>query len=354
MTLNVSSSPVGNQHASLRVVTLEEHFTTPEFLKATAEFMPDVAKSAVLESKLLDLDQGRLHAMDEGGVDLQVLSLAAGGQEALAAADATSLVRDANDIAFDATRRHPGRFAMFTNLALKDPAAAATELERGVTRLGAVGGFLNGTEGGGFLDDPRFSPIFEAAQHLDVPLYLHPSPPPASVRDAYFGGLPERSAYFLSTAAWGWHGELGLHCLRLILAGVFDRFPRLRIIIGHMGENLPYSLIRAQDGLPTTVTGLRHDVSEYFLRHFVVTTSGYFTVAPFICALGVVGVERLLYSVDYPYRSNLAGAELLKRAPISPDDLLLVAAGNAERVLKLDSLPRPDDVRVNLPESPRS
>jgi|KBSSwiStaDraftv2_1062776.scaffolds.fasta_scaffold05481_10 predicted TIM-barrel fold metal-dependent hydrolase len=338
MTLNLRSSPVGDQHLDVRVVTLEEHFTTPEFLDATAAFMPDVAKSPTLSAKLLDLDEGRLQAMDEGGVDLQVLSLAAGGQESLGAAEATALVHDANDVAFDATRRHPDRFAMFTNLALKDPEAAAAELERGVTKLGSVGGFLNGTEGGGFLDDPRFSPIFEAAEHMDVPLYLHPSPPPASVRDVYFGGLSERSAYFLSTAAWGWHAELGLHCLRLILAGVFDRFPGLRIIIGHMGENLPYSLIRAQDGLPTAVTGLRRDVSEYFLRHFAVTTSGYFTVAPFMCALGVVGVERLLYSVDYPYRSNVAGAELLQTAPISPSDLQKIAAGNAERILKLPSL----------------
>jgi predicted TIM-barrel fold metal-dependent hydrolase len=224
---------------------------------------------------------------------------------------------------------------MFANLALKDPGAAAAELERGVTELGCVGGFLNGTEGGAFLDDARFSPIFEAAQQLDVPLYLHPSPPQPAVRDAYFGGLPERSAYFLSTAAWGWHAELGMHCLRLILAGVFDRFPTLRLIVGHMGENLPFSLIRAQDGLSPAVTGLQRSVSEYFLDHFVVTTSGYFTVPPLQCALDVLGVDRVLYSVDYPYRANTAGAELLRTAPVAPADLEKLAAGNAQRILKL-------------------
>ncbi|MDO3635564.1 amidohydrolase family protein [Mycolicibacterium arseniciresistens] len=335
MTLRIPASPVGDGHTELRVITLEEHFTTPEFLAATAAFTPDVARSDVLEGRLLDLDDGRFSAMDAGGVDLQVMSLAAGGQESLAPADATALVRDANDAAFAATRRHPGRLAMFASLALKDADAAATELERGVRELACVGGFLNGTEGGAFLDDPRFTPIFEAAQHLDVPLYLHPTPPPPAVQQAYFGGLPERSAYFLSTAAWGWHAELGMHCLRLILAGVFDRFPGLRFIVGHMGENLPFSLIRAQDGLSPAVTGLQRPVAEYFLDHFVVTTSGYFTPPPLRCALDVMGVDRVLYSVDYPYRANTAGAELLRTAPVAVADLRKIASGNAERVLGL-------------------
>jgi hypothetical protein len=122
----------------------------------------------------------------------------------------------------------------------------------------------------------------------------------------------------------------------LILAGVFDRFPRLRIIIGHMGENLPYSLMRAQDGLPPSVTGLKHSISEYFLHHFVITTSGYFTQAPFRCALEVLGAERILYSVDYPYRSNDAGARFLEDLSLPPDDLRKIASENAERILKLN------------------
>ena len=337
MSLRIRQSPVGDDVTEIRVITLEEHFTTPEFLKATAPFTPAVARSEVLESRLLDLADLRLQAMDDGGVDLQILSLAAGGQEALPPQEATALVRDANDAAYDATARHPDRFAMFASLALGDPEAAAAELERGVTQLSCVGGFLNGTEGGAFLDDPRFTPVFETAQRLAVPLYLHPSAPQAAVRDAYFGGLPERSAYFLSTAAWGWHAELGMHCLRLILAGLFDRFPGLQMIVGHMGENLPYSLIRAQDGLAPSVTGLPRTVSDYFLDHFVVTTSGYFTTPPLQCALDVLGADRVLYSVDYPYRSNTAGAELLRTAPLAPADLRKLASGNAERVLKLPS-----------------
>ena len=324
---------------SYRVITLEEHFTTSDFLRATAPFTPALGSSAVLEARLLDFDGERIAAMDEGGVDLQVLSLAATGQESLAADDATSLVHDANEEAFAATQRHPGRLRMFASLALKDPVAAAKELERGVERLGCVGGFLNGTEGGGFLDAPRFAPLFEAAEALDVPLYLHPTAPSRTIQEEYFQGLPEASAYFLSTAAWGWHAELGMHCLRLILSGTFDRFPRLKIIIGHMGEHLPYSLMRAQDGLSMPVTHLQRSVSEYFLNHFVITSSGYFTQAPFRCAMEMLGADRLLYSVDYPYRSNAAGARFLEHLEIAPDDLRKFASGNAERILKLSPDP---------------
>jgi predicted TIM-barrel fold metal-dependent hydrolase len=326
---------VSQKPLSQRVITLEEHFTTPAFLRATAPFTPGVARSEAREAKLLDLGTARLAAMNEGGVDLQILSLAATGQEALAANEATALVREANDIAFAAAQAYPGRFACFASLALHDPTAAAKELERGFSRLDSVGGFLNGTEGGTFLDDQRYWPVYEAAEALGLPLYLHPTPPSIAVHDAYFKGLPEKSAYFLSTAAWGWHAELGMHCLRLILSGLFDRFRRLKIIIGHMGENLPFSLIRAQDGLPPAITGLSKSISEYFLDHFFVTTSGYFTQPPFHCAMDVLSADRLMYSVDYPYRSNLAGARFLAELNVSPSDREKITHGNAERILRL-------------------
>lgn len=335
MTITVYPSPAGPAGNPVRVITLEEHFATPEYLAATEQFLPPIARSTALQTALADLDDARIAAMDAGGVDVQVLSLAAGAQHRLAPHHATALVRDANDAAHAATRRHPDRLRMFASLALGQPDRAADELHRGVRELGAVGGFLDGTAGGSFLDDPRYTPIFEAASELDVPLYLHPSPPPRAVRETYTEGLPEKSAYFLATAAYTWHAELGLHCLRIILAGVLDRFPKLRFIIGHLGEHLPYSLFRAQDGLPTSVTGLQRAVSDYFLDHFTITTSGYFTAPPFMCARDVVGTDRLMYSVDYPYRSPQAGAEFLRRLPIPLSELAAVASGNAERILKL-------------------
>jgi uncharacterized protein len=335
MALKIEENSGIGEPALVRLITLEEHFTTAEFLRATARFTPSAASAPALESKLLDLGEQRLAAMDEGGIDLQVLSLAAGGQESLPPEEATALVREANDAAFAATERYPQRLRMFASLALKQPEEAARELERGVEKMRCVGGFVNGTEGGSFLDDPRYYPVLEAAEALDVPIYLHPTPPSAIIRQAYFGNLPESSAYFLSTAAWGWHAELGMHCLRLILAGTFDRFPRLKVIIGHMGEDIPFSLVRAQDGLPRSVTHLERSVSEYFREHFYITTSGYFSAPPFRCAMEVVGADRLMYSVDYPYRTNTAGAKFLQSLAMSPDDLNKVASGNAERILKL-------------------
>lgn len=335
MTLTVKPSPASTGEYAVRVVTLEEHFATAEYLSATAEFTPDIAVSPALRAALIDLDDTRIAAMDAGGVDVQVLSLAAGGQHRLTPADATALVRDANDAAFAATCRHPDRLRMFASLALRQPELAADELRRGVQELGCVGAFVNGTEGGSFLDDPRYTPVFEAASELGVPLYLHPTPAPREVSDVYTAGLPPASAYFLATAAWGWHAELGLHCLRIILAGVLDRFPDLRLIIGHLGEHLPYSLYRAQDGLPPSVTGLQRPVSEYFLDHFTLTTSGYFTTPPFMCARDVVGFERLMYSVDYPYRTPRDGREFLRQLPLPPSELAAVASGNAERYLSL-------------------
>lgn len=335
MTLTVRPSPASDSARTVRLITLEEHFTTPEHWDAVAPYMPATAQAPALRAALIDLDAQRIQAMDAGGVDVQVLSLATGAQHRLPPAEATALVRDANDAAFAATRRHPDRFRMFANLALRSPRDATEELRRGVTQLGCVGGFLNGTEGGAFLDDPRYTPIFEAAADLNVPLYLHPTPPPRAVRDIYTAGLAERSAYFLSTAAWAWHAELGLHCIRLILAGVFDRYPTLRIIVGHLGEFLPYGLFRAEDGLQEQVSGLARAVSEYFLDHFAVTTSGYFTTPPYLCARDVLGPGRLMCSVDYPYRSNTAGAEFLRRLPIPGDELAQLTSGNAERYLNL-------------------
>jgi hypothetical protein len=321
--------------ATERVITLEEHFTTPAFLRATLQFLPETVYTPALKANLLDIGEERIAAMNGGGVDLQILSLAAGGAAALAAGEATALVHEANDIAFAATQQYPDRLACFASLALGDPQAAAIELERGVNKLRCVGGFINGTEGGSFLDDLRYTPIFEAAEALDTPLYLHPTPPSAIIQNAYFSDLPGKTADILSTAAWGWHAELGMHCLRLILSGLFDRFPKLRLIIGHMGEDLPFSLQRAQDGLSQPITHLQRSISEYFLDHFFVTTSGYFTQPPFRCAMDVLGPDRILYSVDYPYRSNLAGAKFLADLNVSQPDREKIIHGNAERILKL-------------------
>jgi predicted TIM-barrel fold metal-dependent hydrolase len=220
---------------------------------------------------------------------------------------------------------------------MKDPLTAAKELERCVTQLGFRGALINGTTGGLFLDDTRFLPVFEAATHLGVPIYLHPAPPPQPVREAYYSGLPGDLGFLLSIAGWGWHAETGLHTLRLIVSGLFDRLPALQLIIGHVGEGLPYALARSSGILSHAAPQLRQTVAEYFKSNIHCTTSGYFTLPPFRCALEVVGIDRLLFSVDYPYSPNTRGRSFLDslRQILDADDFAKLIHRNADDLLGL-------------------
>lgn len=322
----------------MRVIALEEHWGTPivgqAIQKAGIALPPGII--AQTGPKLTDLGEGRIADMDAAGVDVQVLSISgSAGFDQIAPAEATAVARETNDILADAIASHPDRFAGFALLATQDPEGAAAELERCVTGLGFKGVMINGTTKGLFLDDPQFYPILAQAEELNVPIYLHPAPAPLAVYQAYFTGLPGNAGNRLYTAGWGWHVETGLHCLRLVLAGVFDRFPNLQIIIGHLGENLPFSLARADTILTPVATHLKRPVKDYFLSNFHITTSGYFTLPPLLCALMVFGADRILFSVDYPYSSNEEAMTLLDNAPLNPIDLEKIAHGNAERLLKL-------------------
>jgi uncharacterized protein len=322
----------------MRTVTLEEHFVTHSFVKAT-ERAGHKTQSAIaqLHPKLLGLGAGRIAAMDEAAIDFQVLSLASMGLDALDAEAATSLIRDVNDELAAAIKANPKRLGGFAALALKDPKKAAQELDRCITRLGFCGALLDGTTDGLFLDDPRFLPVWEAAAGLRVPIYLHPALPPETVREAYFSGLPGELGMALSIAGWGWHAETGLHTLRLIVSGLFDRLPDLQLIIGHMGEGLPYALARSSAVLSRAATNLRQPVSEYFQSNIHITTSGYFTHPPLRCALDVIGIDRIMFSVDYPFSPNTNGRAYLDSlvGTLSLGDLAKLSHENAERVLKL-------------------
>ncbi len=319
----------------MRIITLEEHITTPDIIKAAPMAMSSLAFMQSIQGKLLDMGEGRIADMDAAGIDMQVLSVVANSVDKLEAATANDLARDANDQMAAAVRAHPDRFAAFATVALQEPDKAGAELDRCVQQLGFKGVMLNGTANGQFLDHPRFTPIFEAAQALDVPVYLHPAPPPQPVMDAYYSGLPGSLGYFLSTAGWGWHVETGMHSLRLIVAGVFDRFPKLKIIIGHMGENLPFSIVRSESVLGRAATNLKRSVGEYFCEHFFLTTSGYFSTPPFLCMQQVVGIDRIMFSVDYPFSSNAVGRKFLDSLAISPKDMEKITHRNAEQLLKL-------------------
>ncbi len=325
----------------MRTIAIEEHFLADGF----REFMKRAAPSqaggwsrtfaAELEAKMSDLGATRLKDMDAGGIDLQVISHTASAVVPLPGDEAVRLTREANDQLASAVAAHPDRFAGFATLPMTDPEAAADELERAVSSLGLKGAMINGTTNGRFLDDPSFLPILERAVALNVPIYIHPEVPPAAVQEAYYSGLDPAVNFSLSAAGWGWHSEVGLHALRLILAGVFDRLPTLQIIIGHMGEMIPFMLARSNNVLMRVAKHLQRTVSEYFLQNFSITTSGFFTEPPLLLALQVIGVDRIIFSVDYPYSSNEQGRAFLDRASLSPADKEKISHLNAERLLKL-------------------
>jgi predicted TIM-barrel fold metal-dependent hydrolase len=321
----------------MSTITLEEHFITESFIRATGSFGENAPPAlAAQRSKLLNIGQGRIAAMDEACIDTQVLSLASMGLDALDAPSATALVHDINDELAAAVHAQPTRLAAFAALALKSPSNAAAELDRCITKLGFVGAMIDGTTDSKFYDDPQFLPIFEAAASLGVPIYLHPAPPPESIAKVYYSGLPGELGHMLSIAGWGWHAETGLHILRLIVSGLFDRLPTLQLIIGHMGEGVPYALARSSAVL-SRAGNLKKPVADYFQSNIHVTTSGYFTQPPFKCALDVLGIDRMLFSIDYPFSPNTSGRAYLDslKTLLSKDDLAKLTHTNAERLLNL-------------------
>ncbi|MDT3697989.1 MAG: amidohydrolase family protein [Thermincola sp.] len=331
----------------MRTIAIEEHFLTPhkalnvkkshDRVKSPLKLYDEEQNKVMpmVYKKLFDLAEIRLADMDAAGIDMQVLQYSGAYLALKDQATAVSMARDSNDKLAEAIKAHKNRFAGFAQLALQDPENAAAELERCVTRLGFKGGVWSGTCKGLFLDHPSFQPVLAEAERLDVPIYLHPGGPPPEVFNAYFSGLPDGISGTFSLAGWGWHAEMGLHSLRLVLAGVFDRFPKLQIIIGHMGENLPFSLARCDAWLSPLATHLERRVADYFQTNFHITTSGYFALQPLLCALNVLGADRIMFAVDYPYSSNEEGRRFLETAPLSSGDLAKISYQNAERLLKI-------------------
>lgn len=322
----------------MRIIALEEAFSIPELaaryrgvndlgpIPLSAEFTRHVAE------RLPDLTELRLAEMDRFGVDVQVLSLTAPGIQAdLSAEEAVVAARYANDFLADAISKTPDRFAGLAALPMQDPSAAVTELRRAVTDLGLQGVLINDQTQGLYLDDPVYTPFWATLEDLGVPLYLHPGSPPVD-RWKVLDGRPE-----LVGPTWSWGAETGAHALRLIYSGVFDRHPGVRLILGHMGEYLPFMMSRLDSRYATLAPEhpIERKPSQYIGSNVLITVSGVPSPAALAGAVLAVGADAVLFAIDYPYESTESAVDAFLHAPLSDVDRHKIAHGNAERLLNL-------------------
>ncbi|QEO13903.1 amidohydrolase [Agromyces intestinalis] len=317
----------------MKVIAIEEHLFPRDILeKAGLDLgLRAGAKAAELD----DVGEGRLRVMDEAGIDMQVLSVLGSIVQDLEPAASASVARELNDRLASVVAEHPDRFAGFALLPMTDPAAAADELARCVEESGFLGAMIHGQTHGAFLDHPSVRPILATAERLDVPIYLHPAPPPPAVFDAYYSGLPDEVSACLSTSGWGWHAEAGMHVVRMVVGGVFEELPGLKLIAGHMGEGIPFHLQRMEDMLTPVLRGHERTVAQTLRDNLWLTTSGYNSDAPLRCAIDTFGVDRILFSVDHPFGDSAKATAHLRSAPVTADERERIAHGNAESLLRL-------------------
>ena len=326
----------------MRIVALEEHLVTDEVMRLgeavdprwrddSAGMMPP---GSDMMTRLRDLGDERVRLMDESGVDVQVLSLTTPGVQNLEAIDARDTASRVNDLIASTVAGRPDRFQGFATLPTPDPTAAARELERAVERLGLQGAMIFGRTRDRNADAPEFAPIYEAAAALHVPLYLHPQIPDRPVRGSYYSDLDDGLDLSLAMGGIGWHYDAGIQLLRLILAGTFDRFPDLQVIAGHWGEVMPFYLERI-DILSPLAKKLERPVADYFRSNIYLTPSGIFSQRYLRWAVEVVGVDRILFSTDYPYVFGSKGwaRAFLDASDLSIGDRNKIANGNWERLL---------------------
>jgi predicted TIM-barrel fold metal-dependent hydrolase len=316
----------------MKIIALEEHYWDQEVATHFKERGPEMRIPA-LQERLFDLGALRIKEMDEAGIDLQVLSHGAPATQRLDPETAVPLARRANDRLHEAVKKHSGRFEGFAVLPTADPKAAADELERAVTRLGFKGAMIHGLTNNLFIDDKRFWPIFERAQALDVPLYLHPAVPHKAVIDVYYKDYLDQFPG-LMTAAWGFGVETATQGIRLVLSGVFEEYPGLKIILGHLGEGLPFYLWRIDMALARQ-GNRKTPFRDTFREHFWITTSGNFSTPSLLCCVMEMGADRILFSVDYPFVPNPPGVKWMEHVPLGPEDRAKILHGNAQRLLKL-------------------
>ncbi|RYC70567.1 amidohydrolase [Spirosoma sordidisoli] len=325
--------------SNLDLKLLSAIYGTPDLMasKDQTQAPPPVsnrdASSRLMLPKLLDLDAGRLADMDANGVDMHLLSLGLPGVQMFEPDQAVGLARLANDRLAEAIRRHPTRFAGLACFAPQNPSEAAREMERSIHALRLNGFLVNSHTGNGYLDEQRFWPILEAAEALGAPLYIHPRAPSDGM------AAPFRD-YRIEGAIWGYGIEAGTHALRLMLSGVLDRFPRLQIVLGHMGEALPFWLWRLDFmGAPGARAGRGNQLkpSEYFKRNFSITTSGVEDPLALRFSIDKLGLDSVMWAIDYPYQPTTPAVSFIESATLTDDERAKVAHRNAERIFRISA-----------------
>ena len=314
-------------------VILEEHFAIQATLNNPATFAPHVWQR--LGPQLLDIEKMWLPEMDRNGIEWMILSLNAPAVQAIwDVKRAIAVARDANDHLAAEVAKHPNRFVGLAALPMQDPVAATTELQRCVRELGFKGALVNGFSQAGeentalYYDLPQYRPFWAAVESLDVPFYLHPRNPLPS-----WAPNLEGHSWMLG-ASWAFAAETAVHALRLIGSGLFDAHPRLKIILGHLGEGLPFLLWRINMALQRDGAGPSW-FRDAFSEHFWITTSGFFSDPALLLCVQELGADRIMFSVDYPFVDNAPGTEWLARIPLCAEDKAKIMSGNAKRLLKM-------------------
>ncbi|MBW1775551.1 MAG: amidohydrolase [Deltaproteobacteria bacterium] len=344
----------------MKRIAVEEHFSTPDYISYIRSredypktgtvkgkgkkdldvvwFSPDFYMPTCAEfgKKLVDVAEIRLRDMEENGIDMQVLSLSVPGPDAFDAPTGAEIARKTNDVLYKIIKEYPEKFAGLAAVAPQDPAVAADELERAVNDLGMRGTKINSNIGGEYLDDKKYWVLLERAEKLGVPIYIHPKAPSPDILKPFLK-YPA-----LTGSMWGFSVDAGLHAMRLICSGVFDRYPGLKIILGHLGEAIPFWLWRIDNrweegeyALAPTTRDLMKKPSQYFNDNFYVTTSGNFWETAFMCTYAALGPDRIMFAVDYPFEPNKPAVEFMDAVPIPESDREKIYHSNAEKVFSL-------------------
>ncbi|MGX2951344.1 amidohydrolase family protein [Ursidibacter sp. B-7004-1] len=341
----------------LKIIAVEEHIQSPVLARASmpailqqapyltdwgkdvVDKVTDLSRPQVIASdlslgKLFEIGQNRLNEMNEYGIDMQMLSYA-GIPQAIDGKESLHIIQTANNHLAEMVKSNPNRFGGFATLPWHDVGAATDELERCVNELGLKAVLINGRPSMDFLDHERYLPILQRLSELEIPLFLHPGLPFHHIQQTYYQGFNREVSARFSMFGWGWHNECGIQLIRLILAGIFDKCPKLQVISGHWGELVPYYLQRLDDSIPQEATGLSRTISQTYREHIYVTPSGMLSLPHLEFIRAFMGSERILFSVDYPYLSLNGARKWLEDLPISQQEKENIAFRNAERLFKL-------------------